>query len=288
MNNLILRNSKGVEININNSTPFVLQNFDIKNGININTSKGMQQDGVSYLNNNLDSKDITITFTITTENIEELNLLRNKLYNVCSPKLDLGELIYKDDFKEMKIKFICNALPVLEQETGQSYQKCTLNLLCPSPFWEDLEEIKKEIALWLNDLEFPLEVLKEGNIFGHREPNLIVNVINSGDITTGMTIKFRANGTVKNPTLTNINTQKFIKINSTMVAGQEIIVNTNYNNKRVELIENGTISNSFNLIDWESDFLQLEVGDNLFRYNAESGLDNLNVDIYYNNKFWGV
>lgn len=288
MYNLIYRNAKGMEININNSMPFVLQNFSVKNSININTTKGMQQDGITYLNNSLDSKDITIELTLTGNSIEELQQLKNKIYDVCNPKLELGELIYRDDFKERKIKCICGSLPIPEQNNGQSYEKCIINLICPNPFWQDVEEIKEEIVLWISAFEFPLELTSEGIELGHREPNLIKNIINNGDVNTGMIISFKALATVVNPSLTNINTQEFIKLNTTMTEGQEIRINTNYSSKRIDSINNNIISNAFNLIDWNSTFLQLECGDNLFRYNADTGLDNLEVNIYHDNSYLGV
>ena len=50
---------------------------------------------------------------------------------------------------------------------------------------------------------------------GYREPSLIVNTNNIGDVKTGMRIEFKALGTVVNPKLVNIETQDFIKINKT-------------------------------------------------------------------------
>jgi hypothetical protein len=44
----------------------------------------------------------------------------------------------------------------------------------------------------------------------------------------------------------------------------------------------------FNYIDLQTTFLQLDIGDNLLRYDAESGLDNLEVAIYFTPKYVGV
>ena len=43
-----------------------------------------------------------------------------------------------------------------------------------------------------------------------------------------------------------------------------------------------------NYIDLESDFFQLAPGDNLLRYDAENGLDNLECAIYYTPKYVGA
>ncbi|KEK17054.1 phage tail protein, partial [Bacillus manliponensis] len=109
-----------------------------------------------------------------------------------------------------------------------------------------------------------------------------------GQIETGMTIQFRALGTIEKPSLVNVNTQEELKINKSMAAGEVITVNTRKGQKRIESILNGVVNNVFNSIKPGSIFLQLRVGDNLFRYDAESGIDNLEVTIYYRNQYIGV
>ena len=131
-------------------------------------------------------------------------------------------------------------------------------------------------------------MLEEGIEIGYREPSLIVNIYNTGDVACGMKIQFKALATVVNPSLFNVNTREYFKINKTMEAGEIITVTTHFQNKRVELNKNGVVSNAFNWIDLNSTFLQLEPGDNFFRYDADEGIDNLEVSIYYTPQYLGV
>ena len=78
------------------------------------------------------------------------------------------------------------------------------------------------------------------------------------------------------------------KINKTMAAGEIITLTTDFGNKRVESNLNGVTINAFNYIDIESTFLQLATGDNLFRYDADINIDNLEVTIYYTPQYLGV
>jgi ABC-type lipoprotein release transport system permease subunit len=103
-----------------------------------------------------------------------------------------------------------------------------------------------------------------------------------------MIIEFRALATLENPSLFNVNTQEFAKINKTMEAGEIIRINTHFAEEDVEMEINGVISNAFNYIDEDMTFLKLNQGDNLFRYDAESGLDNLVVNIYRQDRYLGV
>lgn len=56
---------------------------------------------------------------------------------------------------------------------------------------------------------------------------------NTTEIDYGMTIKFKANDTVKNPYLFNVTTRDIIQIEKTMSAGDQIIITTHIDNKNV-------------------------------------------------------
>ena len=103
-----------------------------------------------------------------------------------------------------------------------------------------------------------------------------------------MVIEFKAVGAVQTPSLINLNTQEFLKINRVMQAGEVITVNTNQGNKKITSELNNRTTNIFNELSFDSTFLQLDLGDNLFRYGAESDLNNLEIDVYYNPRYLGV
>lgn len=246
-------NSLGAEIVFNNSAPFLLQKFDTSNSVNIYSSKGMNQDGKGYIGNTLDSRDVPIEIALIASNEIELINYRDKIYKVFNPKLQEGYLIYKDDIKERKVKCIVNKIPYFSVINSIT-SKCLISLTANNPFWLDLLEAKEEIALWKGDFSFELELVSGGIEFGHREPSLIVNVANNGDVECGMRVEFKALATLTNPSILNINTQEFIKIDKTMVAGEIISVSTYFGNKRVESILNGVISDAFNYWDFQSTF----------------------------------
>lgn len=132
------------------------------------------------------------------------------------------------------------------------------------------------------------ELSKTGIIMGLREPSLIVNALNTGNVESGMIIEFKALGTLTNPSILNVETQEFFKINKSMVAGEIITVNTNVGAKKVIDNLNGVETNILNLIDLDSTFLQLKVGDNLLRYDADTNLNNLEISVFYNPFYLGV
>ncbi|WP_219670879.1 phage distal tail protein, partial [Clostridioides difficile] len=114
---------------------------------------------------------------------------------------------------------------------------------------------KEEVALWVGDFEFTLEISNEGIEMGHRVSNLICNVVNNGDVECGMKIQFKALATVDNPSLFNVNTREYIKINRTLEAGDLLEITTEFANKRIELVKsNYERINVFNWIDLDSEF----------------------------------
>ena len=162
---------------------------------------------------------------------------------------------------------------------------------CLSPFWLETQVHREDIAGWVADWYFPTVILRDdpnSMIYGHREINIIVDVFNDGHVSTGMTIQFRALGELTNPQLFNVNTREYMKINYSMVAGDVLTVNTNYGEKGITLLRAGLESNIYRYMDVDSTFLQLDIGDNIFRYDADAGITNLEVSIFYDQKYLGV
>jgi hypothetical protein len=285
-------NAAGAELVLTNSAPFLLQNFSENGNVNIYSSKGMNQDGLTYLGNTLDLKDISLEFIIVATSEEELITYRNRVSRILHPRLGEGYLIYKDDVKERKIKCIVNKLPSFSKWDGivANYKLNVglISLTANNPYWTDLLESKEEIVQWIPDLEFPLELSASGIELAHKEPTVIVNVVNEGDVECGMRVEFKARAQVTNPSIANTKTGEFIRINKVMAEGEVLTITTYFGSKKVESSLNGVISNAFNAIDLDSTFLQLDVGDNLLMCAADTGIDDLVITIYYNPQYSGV
>lgn len=281
-------NSRGESITFCNSAPFILSKIEGTGGVDteIQTTKAPYQDGSTLHDVILGNRVISIEGAVIGRDREDMYEKRQKLSRILNPKL-AGTLRYENDAVVKEIKAVPEQSPSFKERYSNN-QLFLISILCPSPFWLDEYESKEEIALWVGDIEFPIEIPIEGIEMGHRESNLIVNIHNKGDVPCGMKIEFKALASVVNPSLFNIYTREFIKIKRTLQAGDKLVVDTTFGHKRVELIKNGVSTNVFNYIDLESTFLQLEPGDNLYRYDAESGIDNLEVSIYYKPQYVGV
>ena len=289
---LIYTNERGETIEFSHASVYHTNEVsglsDIKNAIYSINSMG--QDGDTYLGNRIQSREIEIVGSIATRNKDETVTLRRRLSHVLNPQIGATLTYVYGDFKRVIDCRVDNA-PVYSRKA--IFQDYTVQLVCHNPFWREEAESKTDIASWIGGFEFPeplgLEIpMEEGWEIGYREPSLIVNVYNGGDVKSGVRIVFRALGTVVNPSLLNIDTQEFIKVNYTLEAGDVLSVSTYYGQKEVFLKTGGQTIDAFRYLDPDSSYIQLEVGDNLFRYDAESNVAGLEVSIYHNNQYLGV
>lgn len=257
---------------------------DVRNEIYSINSMG--QDGDTYLGNRIESREIEIVGSIKERDKDRMRDYRRQINRVFNPQYAATLTYEYGDFKRVIDCKVDNA-PVFSRKV--IFQDFTIQLLCLNPFWRKESKARDDIATWIGGLIFPVEIpLEEGWQIGYRQPSLIVNVYNDGDVQAGIRVEFRALGVVQNPQLLNVNTQEFIKLNITMQAGDTLSVSTGYGEKEVTLKRGGATTDAFRYLDVDSSYLQLSVGDNLFRYAAEKNLENLEVSIYHDDLYLGV
>lgn len=252
--------------------------------LEINTSSNAHMDGGVIDSVRVDKRCISITADYKGYNKE---IMRKSLISFFNPK-SYGTLIISYGNIQRAIEY---QVEKFQSKLTNIYDDLNfiVDLICVNPYLKEVQESKIQVAQWLPKFHFPLVIPQTtGIIMGLRQPSLIVNIINTGDVETGMIIEFVAKGTLTNPSLTNIGTQQFIKLNRTMESGEVIRVNTNKGKKKVMQNLSGVETDIMNLLTLDSDFLQLAVGDNLLRYNADTNVDNLEVSIYYNPSYLGV
>lgn len=288
MQKLKIINGCSKELTLSSSLPFLLGSIDniANNNANVYTSTGSGQDGINIDAITLKERLLPITGCIYAQSKEDLQRKRAYLSSFFNPKYKF-EFIYTNKINTRKISGIIESL-TFKKSLGVT-QEFLIQVICGNPYWRDIEEKKTTIALWEGDFEFALDIPKTGITMGHRVSNLICNVINIGDVPCGMRIQFKALATVVNPSLFNIYSREYIKINKSLSAGDVLEVITEVDNKRIELLKsNNTRESVINWVDLDSEFLQLAIGDNVFRYNAEEGMDNLELRIYYTPLYMGV
>ena len=277
------------------------RHFLLLNGLNLsalqadNSYSQTTKDGASFQRSLLSVRDFDINFFIPRDfkedwSIEEQRALAFKVFNPNFNPIRI-DFVTKGG-SEYYLTAELNATPAFIDDfenDNRMWLKGLLQFTAGDPYIYNAKATYADIAMWTPNFEFELEIPDgEGIEMGYRNPNLIASVYNDGGATSGMIIRFRALTTVLNPKLINVNTYEEFKLNFELQPGDVIEVNTHIGQKTAILTRNNVQSNVFNAIDITSAFLQLAPGDNLFRYDAVEGLDNLEVQIIFTSKRVGV
>lgn len=295
IDNIKLKNVESgnvLELDTTKTKEFVLKSADwgVVEG-NHRSFQYVNQDGVTITGTSTKTRSIEIIGWIVANTEIQMTQRKFILNSFVNPKKAI-DLIYDEYF----IRFIPDTsvrYSVAYEENNELFCKFKINGMAPDPLFSDKEESEIPAANMIGMFHFPLVLCNDPNppggvVFGYKQPSLIVNVKNLGAVSAGMSIEFRASGFVENPTIINIATQEFFKINKTMVADEVIMINTSIGEKKMLGTLNNKTSNYFRYRDYDSSWLQLAVGDNLLRYNADSGIENLELYIRFHNKYLEV
>lgn len=253
--------------------------------------KYVNQVGVYVTGTSLGTREVEVTGWVIADTEAQMTDRKAMLNRFVNPQ-QMIEMSYS----KYRLKFLPNSsikYSATVAENNEVVCKFKIPGMAADPLFRDDHEEKVSAASTKALFRFPLIINKTDMkpprvMFGIREPSLIVNVFNAGAVSTGMRIVFRALGTLKGPMLINVETQEQFKLNKTMTAGESVEITTTIGEKKVIGSVNGVESNYFRYRDLDSTWLQLNVGDNLFRYDADQGIDNLEVYIYFSNKYLEV
>lgn len=294
--NIILTNkitNVVLELDVTTTPYYILDNVDWGQISSTHVSyKYVNQIGILVTGTSLETRDsIEISGWIIAKSEEEMTQRKALLNGFVNPQWPI-ELKYK--------KYVIDFLPdytvkygVSVPENNEVVCKFKISGMAPDPLFRDEKERREEIATTKGMFHFPLCINSQEQkppqiIFGLRQPSLIVDIYNKSSLNIGMDIVFKATGTVVNPSLINVRTQQYFRINKTMMAGETIRINTVVGSRKVRGFLNGVEKNYFKYRDLGNTWLQLEPGDNLFRYGADENIDGLEVYMYYYNRYLEV
>lgn len=251
------------------------------------TAKGMGQIGERVAYTALDTREIEIVGHIKANSAEEMEVKKAALYQMCDPRHPFFAM--PDGATQLE----CYALntprfAVRKLLNNARAAQFTINAAAYDPLFRDAEQRFKKISEWRSNFTWPLVIPAEGFTFADHTESLITTLTNSGDTETGLMVEFAAEAAVENPTLTNLDTGEFIKLNRTLEAGETVIVNTNYGQESVISYIGDTITNVINDFDLDSTFLQAPVGTTTFRYDADENVNSMTVTVRYCQTYLGV
>ena len=169
-------------------------------------------------------------------------------------------------------------------ENGQMMQ---ISIVCNDPYLKALEEIEHELSLIIGAFTFPFAI-EEPIEFSYYEHDMLTTIAYDGDAESGFIIEIQAGGSVTNPSIYKVGTGEQMSINVTMVQGDLLRINTNKGEKSIEFTHNGVTTNYLRNLQRGSSWLSLDIGDNQFTCDADSGEEMMQIVFKYRTKYEGV
>ena len=141
-----------------------------------------------------------------------------------------------------------------------------------------------ELAAIEYGFKFPWNISRE-YFFGKVVEAQFFSIVNNGQLPVPFTVTFLARGDCVNPKITSVNTGKFMEINKTLIAGERVVVEITHERTYVTSSIDGDIRGALSL---KSTLNRLEVGDNVFKPEAEEGKKQLEVSIDFATEIVGI
>ena len=167
-------------------------------------------------------------------------------------------------------------------------QSLQISIICPQPYFEGLREIRDDVSSLIHAFEFPFAIGSEGIEFSYINHDILSTVTNVGDVETGVIIEITARGEVVNPIIYDNISRGSIALNITLKNREKIVINTNSGSRSVKLISGTGETNVMDKMVPTPTWFTLQPGENIFSYDAESGVDLMSIVFRHRTKFGGV
>ena len=280
----------------------------------INTTDVATYDGGLYNSSRLGTRNIVMALEFMN-GLSGLSIekIRHKSYKFFPTKMNITMRIVTDERTLETEGYVeSNEPDIFSKNEG-----CSVSIICPFPYFYGVGEDNQYAFSGVEPLfEFPfscetvdgsneepdesvtpdnsaLPLIQMGNIKIVHQGNLVYK----GDTEIGIRITLHAYGDVHNITVYNTGTRETMFIDTDKIASltgsgiidhDEIIINTIDGKKYIWLLRDGKYTNILNCINRDASWFQLNMGDNIFAYTAESGQDNLTFTIEHKVIYKGV
>lgn len=152
-------------------------------------------------------------------------------------------------------------------------------------------------SLTQNELQFYDSNIDNHIKFGEIDRSQQKTLTYNGEVETGVTISIITKRDCKNPVIKNMATDEHMRVNTEMLkkltgngfmADDEIIINTEQGSKSIKLIRDADEYNILNCLNPNSDWIKVIQGDNLFVYDADEGVEDLEITVTAKITYQGV
>ena len=242
--------------------------------VSLSQATGIDQVGATIQSANVQPRPITVSGILVGEFVTNN---KEKLLSVVRP--DLTAKFYADDYY---LNVRPTSTPTIDPT--KKFAKFQFSVLAAYPYWQKDENAKVNLSTVEYGFKFPWNISGE-YYFGKSIETQFFNIINKGQLPVPFTATFFARSDCKNPKITNASNGKFMAINKSLVAGERVVVEITHDRTYVTSSVDGDIRGALSL---KSTLNRLEVGDNVFKPEADEGKSQLEVSIDFATEIVGI
>lgn len=238
--------------------------------LNLTSIVGM--DGAVFNSSKLETRNIVITIRINGD-VEENRLA---LYQIFRTK-EWCRFYYKNAHRDV---YIDGYVESVECGLFSNSETAQISIICPSPYFKDLEEIIDDISNTVSLFTFPFFINENEPIpFSEFVIARVSNIFNNSSAETGLEIVVNVVGAFNKLVIRNTETGETLTLNYSFLEDDIIHIDTNKGQKSVKLIRDGVTLNIFSAVAAGSVFFQLRAGDNFYGYLVNDGEEYNNLAI---------
>lgn len=234
----------------------------------INTSTGGGLDGAFFNSTRVEMRNIVIDIILQGD----IETNRQRLYRIF-PQKTACTVYFQNKNRNVQIS---GYVEILDGDLFTQREAVQISIICPRPFWQDMNAIYTELSNVLKMFQFPFAIAEiPGVPMSEIMDNPICTVNNSGDVPCGCIITVNiasdaAAGTqIRNLRIYNVTTQEFMGFGTyPFEPGDEITINTLSGQLSATLNRSGAITNLLNWVVSGSSWFKLHVGENRFTFTT--------------------
>ena len=278
---MIVENEKGEQLQLTNNPDYDVLSVEGTNPpkADINTVVMSSSDGSKFNSARLSERNLVITLNICLP-IEENRIHLYKYFRVKHKV----RIYYKIGSRNA---YIDGYVESFENNPFTQLQQPQISIICPEPYWKELDELLVSFSNTVNLFSFPFEIESHGMEFSRIE-HFSETVINTGDIATGGIIRFHATSQVSKPVFHNYTNNTFFGLDMDLYEGDSVIINTQKGEKSLTLLRGGMTLNILSERSENSSWIVFEAGENQIGYTADEGADYLDINVEIVRKYEGM
>lgn len=283
---VIYENANGQTVEFSKKTGIRLVQIDglSSNDIDVSSAQSTGQIGASLTGQKVQPKSVTFEGRYRYD-----PTVRRKILDTILPTVS-ARIRYIDDQAGIDVYLEGVPTQTPDMSTNPYWQSFQFTMFCAFPYWKAIDGGYLNFVSYEARFKFPYTFSStEQWKISEKVINQLSTIINSGSVPIGFVARFMAKDTVVGLELLKVVTQEVLKFSSlTMQIDDELVISTIPNDCYCYLIRDGEEINAFPDMDFDASFFQLDVGKNPLRFDADSGLDSLELDIEYAITYAGV